>query len=123
MELVARNIRKGVKRMSRELYDLCRKYKYNYKKLNILKEADDKVYDKHLKKAVASTEAELKVLENDLCQYMLDEVFNPIEISIESVFGGKGASYMEMRGVINQSFIDWLRSDPCRRGWCSNVRR
>lgn len=108
--------------MSRELYDLCRKYKYFYKKLNILKEADDKVYDKHLKKAVASTEAELKIIKNDLSHYMLDEAINPIEITIESVFGGKGASLMEMRGVFNQSFLDWLRSDPCRRRWCRNDR-
>lgn len=103
--------------MSRELYDLCRKYKYFYKKLNILKEADDKVYDKYLKKAVASTEAELSIIKNDLCQYMLDEAINPVEIRMDSVLGGKGVSHIEMSGIINQSFLDWVRSDPCRRIW------
>lgn len=103
--------------MSRELYDLCRKYKYYYKKLNILKEADEKVYDKHLKRAISSTEAELNILERDLSQYMLNEAIEPVEITVESIFGGAGMCNVEMRASVNPPFMDWLRSDPCRKGW------
>lgn len=100
----------------RRLYDLCRKYKYFYKKLRILKDADEKVYDKYLKKAISSTEGELRIIEYDLSNYMLDKAIQPLEYTMNTHIGGWGISKLEMTGIFNSSFMEWMHHNSAKIG-------
>lgn len=68
--------------MSRELYDLCRKYKYFYKKHEDVKSWDRKYHDIDLSDAVRKTELDLNRVRDDL-QNVLFKEHNVICTSIK----------------------------------------
>lgn len=68
--------------MSRELYDLCRKYKYFYNKHKDVKSWDKKYHDIDLSDAVATTKIQLGLVENELQKALFKE-FNVDCNSIE----------------------------------------
>lgn len=57
---------------NKELYDLCRKYKYFYKKLKDLKEFKRKYYDANLTGNIVDTTNELHSIERKMFPVILD---------------------------------------------------
>lgn len=68
--------------MSRELYDLCRKYKYFYKKHEDVKSWDRKYHDIDLSYAVMQTKLDLDGVRDDLQSGLFKE-YNVICSDIE----------------------------------------
>ena len=67
--------------MSRELYDLCRKYKYFYNKHRDVKCWDQKYHDIDLSDAVAKTKIDLGLVEHE----MQKELFNIFGINCGTI--------------------------------------
>ena len=78
--------------MSRELYDLCRKYKYFYNKHQDVKRWDKKYHDVDLSDAIAKTRVDLGLVEHEI-QMELFKIFDvkceeiEIQTIMDSPFG------------------------------------
>lgn len=69
--------------MSRELYDLCRRYKYFYNKHEDVKRWDRKYHDIDLSDAVATTKIQLGLVEHDILKQLFKDMsVYPISIDI-----------------------------------------
>lgn len=67
--------------MSKKLYDLCRKYKYFYKKHEDVVKWHQKYYDIDLTDIIVKTKSDLDVVENE----MQEELFNVFNVVCENI--------------------------------------
>ena len=67
--------------MSRELYDLCRKYKYFYNKYRDIKKWDKKYHDVDLSDAIARTRVDLGLVEHEIQR----ELFRIFDVQCEEI--------------------------------------
>ena len=85
--------------MSRELYDLCRKYKYFYNKHQDVKKWDKKYHDVDLSDAIAKTRVDLGLVEHEIQR----ELFKIFDVQCEemeiqtTMYDSFGAYMMDRR--------------------------
>jgi hypothetical protein len=105
--------------MDRELYDLCRRYNYFYRKYRDIKELSYKYHDERLKKVVVGLECDLKMHEANLIDCIfrkldLDKCYIEIESSEEIPCHGMirgichGGCTNEIKIKNNEKFRDAL---------------
>lgn len=85
--------------MSRELYDLCRKYKYFYNKHQDVKRWDKKYHDIDLSEAIARTRVDLGLVEHEIQR----ELFRIFDVKCEEI---------EIQNNMDSPFV--FMGDRCR---------
>ena len=68
----------------RRLYDLCRKYKYFYRKYTSLKKVNDEFYDKDVKNAYVKVKTDLDEIRRELVAEILYPYLWDAEITCET---------------------------------------
>lgn len=96
---IALNLNGKVNRM-REMYDLCRKYKYFYKKREDLEKFHRKYHDVDLSDAIDKTNVDLKFIEDDMMVELLKSMdVNCTDLKTENEFAEEACSFFRDRGV------------------------
>ena len=67
--------------MGRELYDLCRRYKYYWKKVEDVKHLNDKYHDLDLASAISNSYGQLMETEDD----MLKQLFKDFDVMCSNI--------------------------------------
>lgn len=67
----------------RRLYDLCRKYKYFYRKYTSLKKVNDEFYDKDVRNAYFKAQDELDDIRDDIITVLLSPYLGGVEINCD----------------------------------------
>lgn len=67
----------------RRLYDLCRKYKYFYRKYTSLKKVNDEFYDKDVRNAYVKAQDELDDIRDDIITVLLSPYLRGVEINCD----------------------------------------
>ena len=67
----------------RRLYDLCRKYKYFYRKYTSLKKVNDEFYDKDVRNAYFKAQDELDDIRDDIITVLLSPYLREVEINCD----------------------------------------
>lgn len=84
----------------REMYDLCRKYKYFYKKREDLEKFHRKYHDVDLSDAIDKTNVDLKFIEDDMMVELLKSMdVNCTDLKTENEFAEEACSLFRDRGV------------------------
>ena len=68
---------------NRALYDLCRRYQYQYKKYNAIKEVYDQYWSKDIKKACKEAKNELDSTAKKIIMVVLSEFIHPNNTHLE----------------------------------------
>lgn len=70
----------------RKLYDLCRKYRYFYRKYSTLKEVNDEFHDKNIRSAYVDAKNELEEIHKEIIAEVLYPYLNNVEIEVDAPY-------------------------------------